>query len=122
MSRRGARSAWPKPKSVSVWPELMGTRKSIEFAESALGDFEELRTWYAEQGVAEIGQRLVAEIFTQLEQLAAFPESGRIVPELGLSAVRELLHPPFRVVYRIGPDKIWVVRIWRSERLLQVPR
>jgi toxin ParE1/3/4 len=99
----------------------MAKRKSIEFAESALVDFEELRSWYAEQGVPEIGQRFVAEIFTQIEQLAEFPESGRIVPELDQPAVRELLHPPFRVVYRVGIDKIWVVRIWRSERLLKIP-
>lgn len=99
----------------------MGKRKSIEFAESALVDFEKMRTWYAEQGVPEIGQRFVAEIFAQVEQLAEFPESGRIVPEFDLSAVRELLHPPFRVVYRVGVDKIWVVRVWRSERLLKMP-
>jgi len=99
----------------------MGKRKSIEFAESALVDFEEMRNWYAEQGVPEIGQRFVAEIFSQVEQLVDFPESGRIVPELGLPAVCELLHPPFRVVYRVGVDKIWVVRVWRSERLLKLP-
>ncbi len=100
---------------------MMAQRKSIEFAESALVVFEELLAWYNEQGVPEIGQRFVAEIFTQVEQLADFPESGRIVPEFALSAVRELLHPPFRVVYRVGADKIWVVRVWRSERLLKMP-
>jgi toxin ParE1/3/4 len=99
----------------------MVKRRFIEFAESALVDFEELRAWYAEQGVPEIGQRLVAEIFAQLEQLAEFPESGRSVPELDLPGVRELLHPPFRVVYRVGAEKIWIVRVWRSERLLKLP-
>lgn len=99
----------------------MGKRKSIEFAESALVDLEELQAWYNELGVPEIGQCFVVKIFAQVEQLAEFPESGRIVPELDLPAVRELLHPPFRVVYRIGGDKIWVVRVWRSERLLKMP-
>lgn len=99
----------------------MAKRKSVEFAESALVDLEDLCAWYAEQGVPEVGQRFVVEIFAQVERLAEFPESGRIVPELDLAAVRELLHPPFRVVYRIGADKIWVVRVWRSERLLKLP-
>jgi plasmid stabilization system protein ParE len=99
----------------------MGQRKTIEFAESALVDFEELLAWYAEQGAPEIGQRFVAEIFAQVEPLAEFSESGRIVPEFDLPAVRELQHQPFRVVYRIGADKIWVVRVWRSERLLKMP-
>lgn len=99
----------------------MAGRTSIAFTESALADLEELRAWYVEQGVPEVGQRFVAEIFAQVERLSEFPESGRIVPEFGLSAVRELLHPPFRVVYRIGTDKVWVVRVWRSERLLKLP-
>jgi plasmid stabilization system protein ParE len=99
----------------------MAKRKAVEFAESALVDLEDLRAWYAEQGEPEIGTRFVAEIVGQVERLAEFPESGRIVPEFGLAAVRELLHPPFRVVYRIGAGKIWIVRVWRSERLLKMP-
>ena len=99
----------------------MAVKKAIEVAESALIDLEELRLWYAEQGVPEVGARFVVEIVRQIEQLALYPESGRIVPELGLAAVRELIHPSFRVVYRVGADRVWVVRVWRSERLLQMP-
>jgi plasmid stabilization system protein ParE len=95
--------------------------RSVVFAESALVDLEEVRFWYAEQGVPEVGLRFVAEIVGQVERLAEFPESGRIVPELGLAGVRELLHPPFRIVYRVGSNKIWIVRVWRSERLLKMP-
>jgi plasmid stabilization system protein ParE len=99
----------------------MPQRKSVEFAESALVDLEALRAWYAEQDVPEVGARFVAEIVARIEQLADFPESGHIVPEFGLAAVRELIHPPFRIVYRVGADKIWIVRVWRSERLLKMP-
>jgi toxin ParE1/3/4 len=92
--------------------------KPIEFAESALCDLEEILAWYAEQQVSDVGKRMVREIFAKVEQLADFPESGRIVPEFEMKTVRELLHPPFRVVYRIDGAKIWIIRVWRSERLL----
>ena len=95
--------------------------RSMEFAASALRDLQELLAWYAEEGVPEVGKRFVAEIIGQVERLAAFPESGRVVPELGLDGVRELHHPPFRIVYRVGVAKIWIVRVWRSERLLKMP-
>lgn len=111
----------PTPSSASVWSETMPGTKSIEFAESALVDLEEIRAWYADQGVAAIGVRLVGEIVGQVEQLAAYPESGRIVPEFGLPAVRELIHPPFRIVYRVGATRLWIVRVWRSERQLKMP-
>lgn len=99
----------------------MSGKKSIKFAESALADLEALRSWYAEQGVPEVGARFLAEIVGQVEQLAAFPESGRIVPEFGLAAVREVLHVPFRIVYRTDSANIWIIRVWRSERLLKMP-
>ena len=95
--------------------------KPIEFAESAICDLEEILAWYAEQHVPDVGERLVREIFARTGQLADFPESGRIVPEFEVKTIRELLHPPFRLVYRIDPAKIWIVRMWRSERLLRLP-
>lgn len=95
--------------------------KPIEFAESALCDLEDIFTWYTGQQVPNVGERLVRELFARTEQLAAFPESGRIVPEFGVKTIRELIHPPFRLVYRIDPAVIWIVRVWRSERLLAMP-
>jgi hypothetical protein len=34
-------------------------KAAIRFVESALADLEELRSWYAEQGVADVGERLL---------------------------------------------------------------
>jgi toxin ParE1/3/4 len=92
--------------------------KPIAFAESALCDLEDILAWYADQQVPDVGKRLVREIVAKVEQLAEFPESGRIVPEFEMKTVRELIHPPFRVVYRIDTASIWIIRVWRSERLL----
>ena len=93
---------------------------TVAFAESALRDLEGIRAWYAEQGVPEVGDRLVAEIFQQLERLVDHPELGRVVPEFDQPFLRELIHPPFRIVYRRDPVRIRVVRVLRSERLLRL--
>ncbi len=78
-----------------------------------------------EQRVPEVGRRLVTEVFDRVELLTEHPELGRVVPEFGQLNLRELIHPPFRIVYRYDKeskaDRIRVVRIWRSERLLQFP-
>jgi plasmid stabilization system protein ParE len=95
--------------------------RSIEFAESALSDLEDILEWYSGQQVPEVGDRLVRELFAITEQLAVFPESGRIVPEFEIKTIRELIQPPFRLVYRIDHSTIWIVRVWRSERLLILP-
>ena len=93
---------------------------AVAFAESALRDLEEIRAWYAEQGVFEVGDRLVAEVFQQVEHLVDHPDMGRVVPEFDQPFLRELIHPPFRVVYRRDPVRVRIVRVWRSERLLRL--
>ena len=93
----------------------------VSFAESALSDLGDIQAWYATEGVPEIGDRLVAEVFQRVDVLADHPDLGRIVPEFGQPFLRELIHPPFRIVYRRDPMRVRVVRIWRSERLLRLP-
>lgn len=92
----------------------------VTFAESALRDLEEIRAWYAEQGVPEVGDRLVAEVFQQVEHIVDHPDMGRMVTEFNQPFLRELIHPPFRIVYRRDPARLRVVRVWRSERLLHL--
>jgi len=94
---------------------------AIRFAESALTDLESARNWYAEQGVPDVGERLLGEIVTAIEALADHPDMGRIVPEFEQPLLRELIRPPFRIVYRRERKRVRIVRIWRSERLLAVP-
>ena len=48
----------------------------ISFAESALGDLAGIQAWYAEEGVPEVGDRFVAEIFERVEVLTEHRISG----------------------------------------------
>ena len=93
---------------------------ATRFAESALADLESIRAWYAKQGVPEVGEHLIGEIVSSIEALADHPDMGRIVPEFDQLFLRELIRPPFRIVYRRDPKHVRVVRIWRNERLLEL--
>ncbi len=99
----------------------MPPKRSIALAASAVKDLEEIRAWYADQQVPEVGERLLGEVVAQVERLADFPESGRTVPEFGLAHLREIIHPPFRIVYHLEKNRVRIVRVWRSERLLKMP-
>jgi len=96
-------------------------RAIVTFAASALDDLEHLRDWYADQGAAEAGERLLADVLEQAERLSRFPESGRVVPEFEAARIREIVHAPLRIVYRVDPGRVRVVRVWRSERQLKLP-
>ncbi len=95
------------------------SKKLLHFAESAVCDLEDIQAYYAEQGVPHVGTRLVGEIIGAVELLRDQPDMGRMVPEFGQEFLRELIRPPFRLVYRREPERISIVRVWRSERLLR---
>ncbi|MGB5706011.1 MAG: type II toxin-antitoxin system RelE/ParE family toxin [Arenicellales bacterium] len=99
----------------------MSNRIIITLAESAVQDLEAIREDYQEQEVPEIGDRFVKERISSVEELALHPDRGRMVPEFNTPQLRELIHPPFRIVYRRFKEKISVVRVWRSERLMRLP-
>ena len=99
----------------------MGGKVRISFAHSAIEDLEQVLAYYTAEGVPEVGRRLVADVVAAVETLATHPDMGRVVPEVNTDNLRELIRPPFRIVYRRETSKVRVVRVWRSERLLKLP-
>ncbi len=86
-----------------------------------MNDLEDLQAYYTREGAPEAGKRLTAEIIARIERLGAHPLSGRVVPEFRSEHLRDIISPPFRIVYRQDNGKVRIVRIWRSERLLKLP-
>jgi plasmid stabilization system protein ParE len=94
---------------------------NIRLAVSALEDLADIRRYYLQQGVPDVGERLVSELMEHIEHLADHPDIGRVVPEFETENLRELIHPPFRIVYWRETARVSIVRVWRSERQLRVP-
>ena len=99
----------------------MADKAVVTFAESAMKDLEDLQAYYVGEGAPDAGVRLTGEIISRIERLRAHPVSGRVVPEFNVDHLREIIYPPFRIVYRLDKNKVRIVRIWRSERLLKMP-
>ena len=63
--------------------------------------------------------RILKNIKKKASDLYTLPERGRIVPELqdqGISQYRELVIPPWRLIYRIAERKIFVLSVIDSRR------
>ncbi|MEK8089880.1 type II toxin-antitoxin system RelE/ParE family toxin [Thermithiobacillus plumbiphilus] len=93
----------------------------IIIARSALSDLQEIKAYYLEQDVPDIGQKFVNAILENVQRLRDHPDSGRKVPEFDQERIREIIHPPFRVIYLRDVASVNLVRVWRSERLLLLP-
>ena len=90
------------------------------FSKSALSDLEEIKKYYLNEGVPHVGEDFLVSIIEHAETLLENPDIGRIVPEFQEPNIRELIHPPFRIVYLRESSSVHVVRVWRSERLLKL--
>jgi len=65
--------------------------------------------------------RIVVEnILESTGMLSKFPYSGRIVPELGIKTIRELLIYSYRLIYQVREDTILIVAVLHGKRLLDI--
>lgn len=92
----------------------------ILIANSAFQDLESISAYYIEQGVPNIGRKFVTAIIDHNQILIDHLDMGRIVPEFDQPSIREIIHPPFRIVYLREVGTIKVIRVWRSERLISL--
>jgi toxin ParE1/3/4 len=58
------------------------------------------------------------ELIDRALSLASFPERGRVVPEIGDPAVREIIHGVYRIIYETipGTEVVFVLRFWHAAR------
>ncbi|XGA78816.1 type II toxin-antitoxin system RelE/ParE family toxin [Halomonas sp. CH40] len=93
----------------------------LRIAQSAIEDLQAIQAYYKEQDVPHIGDGFVTNILEHSELLQLHPDAGRVVPEFNLDHIRELIHAPFRVVYLRQAQEVVLIRVWRTERQLELP-
>jgi plasmid stabilization system protein ParE len=54
--------------------------------------------------------------------LASFARSGRIVPELGIGNIREIVVGSYRIIYRIQPEAVHLLTVHHGARLLDTTK
>lgn len=52
--------------------------------------------------------------------LAENPRSGRSVPEIGNTDIRELIYRGYRIVYRLKGDALEILTVFEGHRLLRL--
>ena len=66
---------------------------------------------YIAQNSTTYALRTVDRLTNRSKQIAAFPLSGRKVPEYNLEQIREVLFGQYRIIYYIKPDQIDVIAV-----------
>ena len=58
------------------------------------------------------------KITRRSQQIGGFPQSGRMVPEYQDTDIREVIEPPYRIVYRVTPNRVDVLAVFHGAQLL----
>ena len=89
----------------------------IVWSELALESLGQLAAFIAKDS-PHFAALTVSRILNCIEQAAAFPLSGRVVPEYAEPQLRELFWRNYRVIYRVETEQIIVLAMYRGHRLL----
>ncbi len=69
----------------------------------------------------KIAVRFVDALIDHAEvNLPANPCSGRVVPEIGNSEIRELIYRGYRIIYRIKGEILEIMTVFGGHRLLRL--
>lgn len=89
---------------------VIWTREAVE-------DVEAIKAYVARDSI-RYASLLAERIVAAVGRLESYPESGRVVPEVGDASLREIIHGAYRIVYRIQAESVQVVTVHHAARLL----
>ena len=61
---------------------------------------------------------LLGRVKAAVKKLSKHPRLGRVVPERSAQGYRELILPPYRLVYEVAASEVRLLRFWHSRREL----
>ncbi len=91
----------------------------IIWTEPALIDLDEIADYIAFDKPSA-AKKLVKDVFKSVKRLKQFPKSGKFPPELQNTNYLEIIVGPCRIFYRIDKNKVYILYVMRSERLLRL--
>ena len=91
---------------------------TVRWSEQALDDLDAVCLFIARDSplAAEMFARRSVEAAQSLER---FPQSGRVVPELGQPDIRELVVGSYRLIYSLVGEQVFVLTLHHGARLLR---
>lgn len=88
----------------------------VLWTDQAREDLAAIRRFISQDSV-HYSDIVVAKLIIAADRISYFPESGRAVPEFADPSVREVISPPYRIVYRlVGADRIHILTVHHGAR------
>ena len=82
----------------------------VHWTETAEKHLDAIYSYIAQNSI-EYAIQVVDRLTSRSQQIAAFPLSGRSVPEFEVLQVREVIEGPYRIIYITKPDQIDILAV-----------
>jgi toxin ParE1/3/4 len=89
----------------------------VTWSPEAIEDIEQIAVYIAKDSPAYAGS-VVRKILASGRHLGSFPISGRVVPEVGTDAIREVFAFNYRIIYRVEPSCVTILTVVHQKRSL----
>ena len=100
---------------------MTAPRFEVLWADVAIRDLDRIID-HVERKAPTAAQKLFEQIKESSQTLSTLPLHGRLVPEvacLEITNFRELLIPPYRLLYRVGESMVLVMAVFDGRRELE---
>jgi toxin ParE1/3/4 len=87
----------------------------VIWSPSALSDIDAIAEYIARDS-ADRAALFVTRLLDATDRLSAFPDSGRVIPEIGDPACREIPVATYRIMYRIEGAEVWIAGVVHGAR------
>lgn len=90
----------------------------IIWTEPALDDLNNIAEYIAVSN-PNAAKQLVENVFSKVQTLEQFPDSGRVAEEISNLNYREVVVNPCRVFYKVDNASVYILHVMRQERDLR---
>jgi toxin ParE1/3/4 len=90
---------------------------NLRWTDTAIEDLQGIHDYIARNSPT-FARRVVDRILRRSEQIATFPQSGQVVPELDSDEIREIFERPYRIIFRVLPDQVDILAVVHGARQL----
>jgi toxin ParE1/3/4 len=91
---------------------------NVYWTDTAINNLSNIHAFLS-QTSPPYAQRTIDRITRRSQQIATFPNSGRIVPEFESDRIREIIEGKYRIIYILQSNQIEILAVFHGARSLE---
>lgn len=92
-------------------------KKNLVWSKESLTNLQEIEDYIAKDN-PKAAVEFINKLIARAESIISHPGKGRVVPEITVDSIRELLYKNYRIVYMVRQKSVVIVTVFEGHKLL----